>query len=195
MVFIVLIIILGIIFYPYIATAVANRKMIAKLRRIAKREAYNIIPLRRFLWIPRNFLKKYDFLIEGRGNTIAVKLFSSVKRNSCLTIRSDGTAIITAKEKKPMDIVRTGRSQKGIERILGKPIKLSEIEENWNPQTEKNIEQAILIYPRFCGLFFSDGRDSTDIDSGVTLFGKTIYTPYGLEQKMRISAKALPSGK
>ena len=50
-----IIIILGLVFYPYVFMLISNGRMLSKLRRIAKREAFHIIPLRRFLWIPKAY--------------------------------------------------------------------------------------------------------------------------------------------
>ena len=195
MVFIVLIILLGLIFYPYILTALSTAKMLSKLRRIAKREAYHIIPLKKFLWFQRNFSKNYDFLIEGRGITIAVKLFSAVRRNSGLVIKPDGTASISSKQTAPMEIYPGTKKKERVGDIFGKNVKISELSENWNVIEGKNVDKVLLVYPSFSEMVFFDGREEAELRSGDTVFEHTIYTPYGLEQKLCISAKGLPQGK
>jgi len=192
MVFLVLIIVLALISYPYILTAVACHKMLKKLRRIAKREAYDIIPLRRFWWLPNGLGGKYDFLLEGRGETVAVKLWTSFKKGSVLVISPDGTAALRSVVNEPMNI--NGRSAKKTDR-LGKPVKIAEMTENWNAPESKSIERAFLVYPPFGDIRFNDGREEIALRYGDSVFEKKIYEPYNLEQKMKISGKALSSGR
>ena len=184
----VILIVLGFVFYPYALALVANRKMISKLRRIAEREAYRIIPLRRFLWIPKAHSGKYDLLIDGRGQVIAVKLVSAVRKNYLLVVRPDSTATVSAFESRPMKIHPEGQGL----RSVNKPIKISDIKENFNSNAGKQVEKAILVYPSFAKIIFFDGKTEASLGAGDTVFAHTIYTPYGLEQKMCASSKALP---
>lgn len=188
MVFIVLIVIAAALFYPYIATAVKCKKMLTKLERIAKREAYNLIPLRRFPWLMKNFSGKYDFLLEGRGNVWAVKLVSCVHKNSYFMMTPDGNGAIGYTVSPPFDIEKKRKSK----RLFGKAKNISEIEENWNKGLEKNIRRALLFYPSFKAVVFSDGRGEIRMNPGDIIFEKIIHTPYSLEQRMKISGKALP---
>ena len=185
----VLLIILVLVFYPYIFALVANGRMISKLRRIAKREAYRIIPLRKFLWIPKACSGEYDFLIDGRGQVMAVKLVSAIRKNYLLVVRPDSTATVSAVESRPMKIHPDSQEM----RAIRSPIKLSDIKENFNVNDKKQSEKVILVYPSFAKIIFFDGRTEATLGSGDTVFSHTIYTPYGLEQKMCASSKALPS--
>ncbi len=184
-----IIIILGLIFYPYIFMLIANGKMLSKLRRIAEREAYRIIPLRRFLWLPKHNSGGYDFLIDGRGQVMAVKLVSAIRKNYLLVVRPDSTATVNAFESRPMKI---HPDSQGL-RAIRNPIKLSDIKENFNATEKKQTEKVLLVYPPFAKIIFFDGKTEAELHSGDTVFSHTIYTPYGLEQKMRASSKALPS--
>lgn len=193
MLFIVLIIISGLVFYPYIFMLIANWRMLSKLRRIAKREAYRMIPLRHFLWIPKSRFCGYDFLIDGRGQVMAVKLMSAVRKNF-LIIRPDSTATVSAIAREPMEI---HSDKKGNKKwcATGKPVKLSEIKENFNTEQGKVVEKMLLVYPSFAQIIFFDGNCEAELRSGDTVFEHTICTPYGLEQKLCASSKALPQGK
>ena len=187
-----ILIILGlaaVLVYPYVLAALSQKKMLSKLRRIANRQTFNVIYLRRFPWLPKNFGGKYDIIVEGRGRAIAFKLMTPIRKNSSLVITPSGNASIVSKVSPPLDI-KKGKEGSG-EKELGKTGNISEINENWSPMWGENMEKGILIYPAFKELVFDDGRGRVDLSAGDTVFGKTIYTPYFLEQKMRISGKAL----
>jgi hypothetical protein len=186
-----IIIILGLIFYPYIFMLISNGKMLSKLRRIAEREAYRIIPLRKFLWLPKHNSGGYDFLIDGRGQVMAVKLVSAVHKNF-LIIRTDSSATASSIAREPMEI-HSGKKENKKWNAMGKPIKISEIKENFNTEQGKIVEKTLLVYPPFAKIIFFDGKTEAELHSGDTVFSHTIYTPYGLEQKMCASSKALPS--
>ena len=187
MTFVILLIIAVVLLYPYISTVARCRRMLTKLGRIAKSEAYNIIPLRRFPWLPRTFSGKYDFLLEGRGSTIAIKLVSCVRKNSFLMIRPDGNAAVGYAVNEPFEM----RKNSGSTKKFGKFKNISSISENWNQNLDKNIDKAFLIYPFFKDVIFNDGRGEASLKTGDVIFGKAIHSPYSLEQKMKISGKAL----
>ena len=187
MVFIILLLIAAALFYPYIVTAVKCKKMLTKLGRIAKREAYNIIPLRRFPWLPNGFGGKYDFLLEGRGSVWAVKLISCIYKNSYLVITPDGKGAIGYTVMPPFDIDKKRKPS----RLSGKAKDISKIDEGWSQGLNKEIRGALLIYPSFKAVVFNDGRGEVRLNAGDNIFERTIQTPYSLEQIMKISGKAL----
>ena len=126
---------------------------------------------------------------------IAVKLLSATRRNYFLVMRPDGSAAVNLKESAPMKIHSENTEVYKSWRSIGKPIKISDIKENFNAEQNKNIEKTLLTYPSFEKIVFFDGKGEAELISGDSVFGHTIYTPYGLEQKMRSSSRALPHGK
>ena len=191
---IVCLIISAFLSFPYILAALRLKKMLSKLRRIAKKQAFNIIDLRPLPWLPKNFGGKYDVIIEGRGITVAVKLLTPIRKNTTLVITPAGEAGILSKARAPMDIEPVRGKRRDID-IRSKMKNISELRENWNPVEWKEIDKAFLVYPPFERIIFDDGREKAELRTGDKIFGKTICSPYFIEQKMRISGQALPQSE
>lgn len=162
--------------YPYVASAIARRRMLTRLCADIRRAGGKIRRQRRFPALTRNGAKTPELLVRTERAEYTIKLWSPKYRDADFFVEADGCvwearavgAPLTPREP------RRPRTVRGL-RSTVPPTKL-------RVRTKQSLRQEniLLVYPAYRRILQRDGGKWCEVSSGDMLLGKRLCTPADL---------------
>ena len=164
---------------PYLVVARKRAKMIKRLRYVARKSGFRVRRLHRFPYLAHNRAGRYDLLFENKNHAYAVKLWSSVKKNTALYVNSRGRIYERTSVPCPFE-----PSKRHPYELRGRIARVPVTANNFRVRRGKLVVGILLFYPPYREIVMFDGKDRRTIESGEMLFEKIVCTPGRFEEIM-----------
>lgn len=171
---------------PYAFIAYKRARMIKRLRYVAKKTGFRVRRLHRFPFLSLNRARSYDLLFENKNHAYAVKLWSSVKKNTTLYVNSRGRIYERTSVPCPFEPSKrpSYELRGGIRRV---PVTAN----NFQTRRGKLVVGILLFYPPYREILMFDGKERRTVEYGEMLFEKIICNPGNFEEILQEDFKNL----
>lgn len=177
----VILLISGILLYPYASCIFLKAKMVSALATEANRLGFRLRRLYTNILYVRNRSSKYDLVVYNADTLYAVKLWSAYHRDTTLVVGGDGQCyherrargVFESEDGSDAHSIRSGRFSVFKTHLPQRYAK------------DREVFYVLLVYPSYEAIVYRYGRGKTKISSGDTLFDKTVYSPSAFIKQMR----------
>lgn len=174
----VIVLILTVLFYPYLSVVLCRRRALAHLRKTVRRTGSKMRYLRMFPTLSFNRSAKYDLLVEQDNVQYAVKLWSCVYRGSILSVGEKRLVEESRETKIPM----TPKAQKKERVLRHRPRVVPVPKRNFQLPKGHEIRSVLLVYPSYGEIRCRRSGGWEKLHSGDTIWDMKMYSPSAFEK-------------
>ena len=167
-----LLLIVSAVVYPYAEGITLKARMLKRLRVEAREAGFKYRRFYKNIFLVRNRGSHYDLIIYDDTRLFAVKLWSSYFQGSTLAVTEKGR-VIERRRTRPVFKLRARSS----DFVLLSPRAVRPTRIGRRYTVGREVERVLLIYPSYERIIAKKGAGEVELNSGDSLFSKTVYSP------------------
>ncbi len=171
--------------YPYVWGIVLKAQMLKKLRQHARAKGFKYRRFYKNIFFVRNLSGRYDMVIYNDRKLYAVKLWSSYYTRSNLVLTKEGRIYELRESRPTFDTSEKGHSVKYIKGFTHS-VPRTRLPKKYT-KSQRQIENVLLIYPSYKGIFYIDGKKKIPLGTSDEIFDKRIYSPSAFTDELTLN--------